>query len=276
MTILNKTAKPFLKWAGGKRQLLPVINEYLPKEFNHYYEPFVGAGAVFFDLNAENNTINDFNSELINTYQVIKDNVEDLIEDLKRHKNEKEYYLHIRSLDRRDDFKDISPVERASRMIYLNKTCFNGLYRVNSKNQYNVPFANLKNPTILNEEVLRDAHYYLNERNVTILTGDFEDAVRTAKEGDFVYMDPPYDLVTEVSFVTYSTSKFEKDAQLRVKKVFDELTSRGCKVMLSNSATDFILETFKEYDTNIVQAKRFINSVSSKRGNVPEVLVTNY
>lgn len=269
--------KPFLKWAGGKRQLLPEINKHLPKKFYTYYEPFIGAGAVLFDLTPTKAVVNDYNKELINTYLVIKNNLNELIEDLKKHINEKEYYLEIRALDRIENYCEISPIIKASRFIYLNKTCFNGLYRVNSKGYFNVPFANAKNPSIYNEEVLVNIHNYLNNNDIQIHSGDFDKVLQNAKENDFVYLDPPYDPLSETSsFTNYIDYEFNKKEQERVKKVVDRLTNQNVKVMISNSSTDFIKELYKDYNIHIVQAKRNINSKGDSRGNVDELIIKNY
>ncbi|ABS24172.1 DNA adenine methylase [Bacillus paranthracis] len=273
----NKLAQPFLKWAGGKRQLLPEIRKYVPKRINTYYEPFIGAGAVLFDIQPKRAVINDINSELASVYNVIKNNVDELIEDLKKHENDKDYFYEIRDLDRQEEYKNLSPVQRASRIIYLNKTCFNGLFRVNSQGQFNVPFGKYKNPQIVNEIVLRAVHNYLSSNNVTILNGDFETAVEKAKKGDFVYFDPPYDPVSDTSsFTGYSLDGFNKDDQRRLKYLFVELDKRGVNVLLSNSATDFIQELYEGFNIQIVSASRNINANASGRGKIDEVLVMNY
>lgn len=273
----NKLAQPFLKWAGGKRQLLPEIRKYIPKKINTYYEPFLGAGAVLFDIQPKKAVINDINTELINTYIAIRDHVDELINDLKKHKNEKEYFYAIRDLDRKEEFKELSLVERASRIIYLNKTCFNGLFRVNSQGHFNVPFGKYKNPQIVNEIVLRAVHNYLNSNDITILNVDFEKAVENAKKGDFIYFDPPYDPVSDTSsFTGYSLYGFDKDDQIRLRDLFVELDKRGCKVLLSNSATDFIKDLYKDFHIEVVSANRNINANASRRGKIDEVLVMNY
>lgn len=273
----NKLAQPFLKWAGGKRQLLPEIRKYIPKKINTYYEPFLGAGAVLFDIQPKKAVINDINTELINTYIAIRDHVDELINDLKKHKNEKEYFYAIRDLDRKEEFKELSLVERASRIIYLNKTCFNGLFRVNSQGHFNVPFGKYKNPQIVNEIVLRAVHNYLNSNDITILNVDFEKAVENAKKGDFIYFDPPYDPVSDTSsFTGYSLYGFDKDDQIRLRDLFVELDKRGCKVLLSNSATDFIKNLYKDFHIEVVSANRNINANASRRGKIDEVLVMNY
>lgn len=274
----SRVIQPFLKWAGGKRQLLPEIRKYIPKRMGTYYEPFLGGGAVLFDLQPKKAVINDINSELINTYLVIKNNVDELIEDLRKHENTSDYYYKIRDLDRdKNRFSKLSDVEKASRLIYLNKTCFNGLFRVNSQGQFNVPFGRYKNPNIVNEFVLRAVSHYLNNNEVKILNGDFADAVSSAKKGDFVYFDSPYDPVSETaSFTGYTLGGFNKDEQIRLRDLFVDLDKRRCKVLLSNSATDFIKDLYKDYHIEIVSATRNINSIATKRGKIDEVLVMNY
>lgn len=269
--------KPFLKWAGGKRQLLPEIKKYIPENINTYYEPFVGAGAVFLDFAFENCVINDQNLELINCYNVIKKDVSKLIEELKNYKNEKEFFVTIRQLDRDDNFSKLNHIKKAARIIYLNKTCFNGLYRVNKNGYFNVPFGGYKNPTILDEDNAREIHTYLRDKNVKITNLDFEECLKDVKEGDFVYLDPPYDPVSETSsFTTYGKNGFSRDEQKRLKKVLDELSKKNVKWLLSNSATPFIKELYKDYTIIEVDAKRNINSDATKRGTIKEVLIKNY
>lgn len=271
-------AQPFLKWAGGKRQLLPDIDKYRPRQADTYFEPFVGAGAVLFHLKPSRAVINDVNAQLINAYDMIKHQVDALVEDLKRHRNEKDYFYELRDADRQPGFEEWSSVRKASRIIYLNKTCFNGLFRVNSQGHFNVPFGKYKNPQIVNETVLRAVSRYLNENEVRILEPqDFVQAVRPAKKGDFVYFDPPYDPVTQTSsFTGYSLNGFRREDQVRLRDTFVDLDRRGCKILLSNSATDFIKELYQEYRIEIVSASRNINSVAAKRGKIDEVLVMNY
>ena len=272
----NPLTRPFLKWAGGKRQLLPQISELVPK-MKTYYEPFIGAGAVLFYLQPKKVVINDTNAELINCYNVIKDNLDELIEDLNNHKNEKEYFYLIRELDRMPAYQKLSDVGRSSRIIYLNKTCYNGLFRVNSQGQFNTPFGRYNNPKIVDKTVLKAVNKYLNSHDVTILNLDFEEAVSTAKKGDFVYFDPPYDPISDTSsFTGYDINGFNKDEQKRLKDTFEELTNKGVKCMLSNSKTPFITKLYKEYGTIDVSAIRSINSNASKRGKIEEILVLNY
>ncbi len=276
----NALLQPFLKWAGGKRQLLPHIRKYVPNitKGKAYYEPFVGAGAVLFELQPKIAYINDVNDELINCYQVIKNDVEALIEDIKTHQTDSsEYFYKIREKDRSPAYKDWSPVQRASRIIFLNKTCYNGLFRVNSQGQFNAPFGNYKNPTIVDEIVVGAISKYLNQNNIQITQLDFEEAVKEAEKGDFVYFDPPYDPLSDTaSFTGYNLDKFGKDEQIRLKNVYDKLTAKGCKAMLSNSSTDFIQELYKDYKIITILANRNINSVGTGRGQINEFLILNY
>ncbi len=276
----NVLAQPFLKWAGGKRQLLPVIKGYFPKRFTQYYEPFVGAGAVLFYLQPNQGVINDTNSELINCYQVIKRNPEKLLKLCQEHRenNSKEHYYWLREQDRKDDFKDRSPVERAARIIYLNKTCFNGLFRVNSSGQFNVPYGKYSNPLITDSAVVRAVSDYLNQRDISILEGDFEKAVSNARKGAFIYFDPPYHPLSDTSsFTGYSVNGFGEDEQIRLKEVCDKLSERGCQVLVSNSSASFIKELYcdPKYEIVEVKASRAINTVASKRGRIKELLIYN-
>lgn len=276
----NELLQPFLKWAGGKRQLLPYIRKYLPQftRATTYFEPFVGAGAVLFDLQRPKANINDANQELINCYKVIKNEVEALIEHVKTHKTDSsEYYYKIREQDRSLEYAKLTPVERASRIIFLNKTCYNGLFRVNSQGQFNVPYGNYKNPTLVDAIIIRAISNYLNQNNVLITNLDFEEAVKDAKKGDFVYFDPPYDPISDTSsFTGYNLDKFGKEEQSRLRSTYDRLTSNGCKVMLSNSSTEFIKDLYKGYNIIAIPANRNINSVATSRGQIEELLILNY
>jgi DNA adenine methylase len=278
VTDTNKLVKPFLKWAGGKRQLVPEITaRYLPTVYNTYYEPFLGAGALLLELQPDQAVINDSNSELINCYEVLRDSVEELIEYLGQHKNEEGYYYEIRGWDRTQEFKNRTAIERASRIMFLNRTCYNGLFRVNSQGQFNVPFGSYRNPNIVNETTLRAVSHYLRNAHIRILNGDFQEAVKDAKKGDFIYFDPPYDPVSETaSFTNYDANGFSKDEQIRLKLTFDQLVERGCNVLLSNACTNFIIELYQSYRIEKVAAARAINSNALKRGKVDEVLVMNY
>lgn len=233
------------------------------------------------DLKHNDIVINDINTDLIDTYKAVKDHVDILIELLERHaeNNSKEYYYCVREYDRNGKLDELSKVERAARFIYLNKTCFNGLYRVNSKGQFNVPFGNYKNPNIVNEATLRIVSEYLNNNKIKILNTDYKSALTDAKSGDFVYLDPPYAPIDEKqSFVSYTSLGFDLDDQEELRNVFVELDKKGCYVMLSNSSVPKIHELYKEYKatTKILGATRMINSDAKGRGKVDEVLVMNY
>ncbi len=274
----NAQLAPVLKWVGGKRQLLPEIKKSLPRGFPTYYEPFFGGGAVLFDLQPSSAVVNDVNHELINVYCMIRDNVDGLVDHLRTHRNEADYFYDIRELDREQSiYSRLSDLERASRILYLNKTCYNGLFRVNQQGEFNAPFGRYKNPNIVNETGLRAASHYFNQAKITFKCGDFEGALKGIRKGDFVYFDPPYDPVTEsANFTGYVKGGFNRDEQKRLKKLCDTLSSRGIRFLLSNSSTDFILDLYKDYRIRFVQAKRAVNSQGDKRGNVDEVLVTNY
>jgi len=276
----QQNPRPFLKWVGGKGQLIPQMERFFPLEFNDYYEPFVGAGAVFFWLYRNKKLkdqiiLNDKNSELINCYRVIKDDPEALISDLKKHKYEKEYYMDIRNADRNlERFDKWTDIKKASRTIYLNKTCFNGLYRLNKKGQFNVPMGKYKNPTICDEDNLRAIHKALE--NVTIVCGDFQDCLKDVEVDDFVYFDPPYHpLSATARFTSYTRDKFTKKDQRRVYGSFRYLSKRECYALLSNSYCDFVLDLYKKFYIETIMAKRSINRDADKRGKIREILVMN-
>ena len=282
----NKLVLPVLKWVGGKRQLLPIIHKYLPKLSNTatYYEPFIGGGAVFFDLQPSKAVVNDINNELINVYQTIRDDVEKLIAELgnkNKYANTSECYYKIRELDRNPDvYNKLSNIEKAARVIYLNKTCYNGLYRVNSMGEFNSPFGRYKNPSIVNEIGLRAVSKYFREANITFRNMDFEKALEGIKKGDFVYFDPPYvPLSTTSNFTGYNESGFGSEEQERLKSLCDKLTDQGVHILLSNSDCEYIRNLFsdkKRYTIIEVKAKRSINSISSARGEISEVLIINH
>lgn len=278
----DKLVSPVVKWVGGKRQLLPEIEKYIPEKMSTYYEPFLGGGAVFFHLQKNKAVVNDVNEELINLYKVIRDNVVELIKDLKKHENTSEYFYDIRELDRdKEVYNNLSDIERASRMHYLNKTCFNGLFRVNQQGEFNTPFGKYKNPDFINKKTLIAVSNYFNKSNIRFKCGDFEDAVKHIRKEAFVYFDPPYDPVSDsANFTGYDKGGFNRLEQKRLKALCDKLDDRGVKFLLSNSATDFILELYgdekREYKIEIVKARRAINSKGNKRGKVDEVLVRNY
>lgn len=273
----NKLVAPVVKWVGGKRQILDEIIKYVPGNFSEYYEPFLGGGAVLFELQPKKAVVNDINNELMNIYEVIMKNVEELIEDLKQHKNEKEHFNKIRELDRdRERYNMLTPVQRASRIIYLNKTCYNGLFRVNKSGEFNVPFGNYKNPNIADEITLRAVSSYFNRSKIRFTCQDFADVLKRAGKGAFVYLDPPYDPVSETaSFTGYDKGGFDRDEQIRLKKTCDKLNKKGVKFLLSNSATEFIRDLYQDYRIEAIRAKRAINSKADRRGDVDEVLVMN-
>lgn len=275
---LYTKAEPFLKWAGGKGQLLKQYEAFFPDKFNKYLEPFVGGGAVFFHL-FNTKRINtdtpvfliDSNEELINCYSTIKENAERLIAILTsgKYKNNKKTFYKIRKESPKNVY------ERAARVIYLNKTCFNGLYRVNSKGKFNVPFGNYKNPTICNKDNLLAVSNALQKVNIEL--GDFEKYLNYAKRGDFIYFDPPYQPLNQTSsFTSYTRDSFGIKDQERLRKVFDELDKRQCKVMLSNSDTKFIRKLYSNYRIETVYAKRAINCKASGRGEISELVILNY
>jgi len=251
------------------------MEEHFPKNYNKYFEPFIGGGAVFFHLLPENSIISDSNPDLINCYQVIKEDVEELIKSLKKHKYEKDYYYEIRALDRDiDKFAELSDVEKASRSIYLNKSGYNGLYRVNSKGFFNVPFGRHINPKICDETNLRNVNRAL--KKVEIFLGSFEICLKFAKKDDFIYLDPPYFPLSETAlFTSYTKNSFDKSSQIKLFEVFKELNKRGCNIILSNSYSDFILDLYKEFKIVTLKAKRNINSNSQKRGLIKEVMILN-
>ena len=272
--------KPFVKWAGGKRQILDKLIKYVPEDFNTYYEPFVGGGALLFELSPKNAVINDSNEELINVFRCIKDEekLTKMCNELNHHEanHSEEYYYKIRNIDRdKNKFNRLSDYKRAARTIYLNKACFNGLYRVNSKGEFNVPFGKKLKVNTYEGQNIGIIHAYLNFNNIKILSIDFEEAVKDAKEGDFIYFDPPYDSDT-YTFNSYTEDGFSKDEQIRLSNVFKNLSDRGCYVMLSNHNTILINELYKDFYIHKITAKRNINSNGKKRGKVEEVIITNY
>lgn len=275
----NKLVSPFLKWVGGKRQIMSSIVEHLPKNIKsyNYIEPFIGGGAVLFHLQPKNAIINDFNIELINVYEVIKNNLEELINDLKKHENNADYFYELRSLDRTFEFKNLTPIHRASRIIYLNKTCYNGLYRVNNAGEFNAPFGRYKNPNIVNEPTLKAVNKYLKSNNVIIQSGDYSEILKLADEKSFIYLDPPYHPISESSnFTGYVQGGWDMYDQVNLRMACDELNNKGVKFLLSNSSAEFIKEQYKDYKIVTVKANRSINSDSANRGEVEEVLIKNY
>jgi DNA adenine methylase len=275
--------KPYLKWAGGKRALLPEIRKLFPRDIRDavYYEPFLGAGAVFFDLQPERAVINDNNRQLILSCRVIKEQVEDLIAllgEYRRRNNAADYYA-LRDLDRdAGEFSRLSDTQKAARLIFLNKTCFNGLYRVNAQGCFNVPYGRYKNPSICEEELLRRISGYLNSHEITLRCGDFEEAVSDAGEGAFVYFDPPYHSPDRTNFTGYQAEGFGEGEQRRLRDLMVRLSRRGIKCLLSNSDTEYIRSLYGDapFVTARVLTKRSISADASFRGPVSEVLIRNW
>lgn len=272
--------KPFVKWAGGKRQIVDKLLMYAPDEFNTYYEPFVGGGALLFELSPKKAVINDSNKELINVYSVLRNEEKfkkmcSILNTYEKN-NSEEFYYELRNKDRnKSSFDRLSDYKRAGRTIYLNKACFNGLYRVNSKNEFNVPFGKKTKVNTYDIGNLITVSNYLTMNDIKILNVDFEDSVKDAQKGDFIYFDPPYDSETSI-FNSYTEDGFGKEEQRRLAKVYKELSNKGCYVMLSNNNTTLIKELYKDFNIHIIEAKRSINSNGKKRGKVEEVIITNY
>ena len=275
----NKLISPVLKWVGGKRQLLETFQPLFPKKFTSYCEPFLGGGAVFFHLQPKKALINDINADLMLVYSVIRDDVENLINELLKYKNEAEFFYSVRCWDRdKEKYASLSNVERVARIIFMNKTCYNGLYRVNHSGEFNAPFGNYKNPNIVNAPVLRAVSKYLNESEIILTALDFAEVLHSdIPQNTFVYLDPPYYPVSATAnFTGYSKGGFTREDQIRLRECCDYLTKNKIKFMLSNSDTEFIREQYSAYNITRVQAKRSINSVGDRRGNVNEVVVRNY
>ncbi len=267
--------RPVLKWAGGKSQLLPELIKRAPCDFVAYHEPFVGGGALFFELARQGRLgrayISDINQTLIDVYVALRDNVESVIALLQQHRYERSYYYRIRALEP----QSLPLAARAARVIYLNRTCFNGLYRENRAGRFNVPFGRYKNPTICDESNLRAASEAL--QNVDISCRPFTSVLDFARPGDFVYFDPPYHPLSPTSnFTSYDRNGFSEHDQMELRDILDQLTRRGVKVMLSNSDTRFIRELYQGYEVVTVSASRAINSKADSRGKITEVIVCNY
>lgn len=277
------TVKPIMKWVGGKRELLPDLRKNIPssfdKETNTYYEPFIGGGALLFDILPHHGVINDSNEELINLYKVVKNDVDSLIKEVSSYPYDKDFYYSIRELDRKEGFPDfISDIQRAARTLYLNKTCFNGLYRVNKKGQFNTPFGKYSNPTICKENDLKDVSSYFNDNDISIMSGDFAQCVKDAQEGDFVYLDPPYVPLSKTSsFTSYTKEGFEDCDQKRIKSIIDDLSNNGVYVLMSNSSSSDVFDLYSsDYNIETVKVARKVNSKAHKRNKIDEFLIKNY
>ncbi len=275
---MDDKIQPILKWVGGKTQILDVILTKIPESFETYYEPFVGGAAVLLELKPKKAVINDLNAELVNYYKVVRDNPQELIDDLSKHKNESDYFYEIRAFDRNHTYLELSDIERASRFQYLNKTSYSGLYRVNLRGEFNTPYGKYKKPNIINEDRINAVSKFFRKINIEILNTDFEMALSSAMNGDFVYLDPPYDVEKGTSdFTGYTANGFGKENQIKLKQVCDILTRNGVKFLLSNSNTEFIRQLYCEYNIEIVSVNRSINSkVDRRKKSAEEVLITNY
>ena len=275
----NSSIAPFAKWAGGKRQLIPQIRERMPEQFNNYYEPFVGGGAVIFELLPQNAVINDINRALINAYQMICEHPQEFLQEINRLDAEmwedgKEYYYSLREHYNDKLMKEEFDVELAALFVFINKHCFNGLYRVNGKGLFNVPYNNSRRSSVDEKSIMEISEYL---RNVRIISGDFEVACEGAGEGDFVFIDSPYAPLNPTSFESYTKEGFDIESHRRLANLFDELTTRGCYCMLTNHNTELINELYgnKGYTIDVVSVKRMINSDASNRVG-EEVIICNY
>lgn len=274
MNYANMT--PFVKWVGGKRQLIKEIEKRLPSTYNNYYEPFVGGGAILFHLKPKKAFINDINKVLINSYKIIKENPNELIETLKQLDNQeitKEKYYELREKFNKKLLQEEFDIETASLFIFLNKRCFNGLYRVNSKGLFNVPFNNKSKCDSYNNANIINISEYL--KNVELSNLDFEESLKNAKPGDFIFFDSPYAPLNPTSFESYTKEGFEKKDHIRLSMLFKELDKKGCFVMLTNHNTSLIRELYNDYRIEIVDVKRNINSDGKNRVG-KEVIITNY
>lgn len=271
-------AKPFIKWVWWKRQLISQFEKLYPLEFNNYFEPFLWWWAVFFNLQRDQSFLSDVNEELINVYQIIKTKPRKLISFLESLEYSKEKFLELRLWDRQEwGLKKYSTVERAGRFIYMNRTCFNGLYRVNSRWEFNVPFWTYSNPDYVQKENILNTSKLLKKTRAVIKLQSFEKVLDNAQKWDFVYFDPPYDVLSNSSnFTSYDSSWFWQDMQKKLANVFRKLNKKWVFVMLSNHNTPFIRELYKWFRFEIVKASRRVNSKGSGRGEVEEIVVMNY
>lgn len=272
----NILISPIVKWVGGKRQLLADIMPLINKKCSTYVEPFIGGGAVFFELQPKKAVINDYNAELINVYTTVRDLPEELIKKLEEHNsnNSEDYYYEMRALDRTLEYATLSSIDKAARILYLNKTCYNGLYRVNSSGQFNSPYGKYKNPNIVNATTIRAMSKYLRNPKITIKQGDYRDALKGLRQGAFVYLDPPYmPISTSSSFTGYTENGFSYEQQVALKRECDRLKEKGIAFLQSNSDCEAIRDLYTGYDIRTLQAKRNINSDGNKRGEISEVLI---
>ncbi len=275
MENIKSDTYPFVKWVGGKRQLLDDLWQVMPTSYNRYFEPFIGGGALYFELQPTNAYIADLNIDLINLYLTVRDNVQELIENLKNYRNTKEDYLLVRDWDRTPEYNTMSNVQKAGRFIYLNRTCFNGLFRVNSRGEFNVPYGRYVNPKILDEKNLLNCSRLL--KTATIKHADFSEILACISAGDFVYFDPPYiPLNPTSSFTSYTKEGFGLSTQKKLRDLCIELSKRNVKFLLSNSDTEITRELYSQFSIQTVYASRQINANAQGRGKITELLVRNY
>lgn len=276
---MNKVT-PCVKWAGGKRQILNNLLEFMPKKFKCYYEPFIGGGALLFEITPKKFKINDSNKELICIYKCLRNNklFKKFYECCKTHEknHSEEYFYKIREMDRKKSYNKLPTYIKAARCVYLNKACFNGLYRVNKKGYFNVPSGKYQKIKCFDDINIKKLNKYFNKYKPVILNKDFEYAIKSAKAGDFIYFDPPYDVVGDQSFTSYTIEGFNRKEQLRLRDVVTDLTKKGVLIMISNANTEFIRDIYKDFNIHIINAKRVINSKSDRRGDIEEVIITNY
>lgn len=276
---MTKTIKPFVGWAGGKSQLLPEIETEIKRagQFDTYYEPFVGGGAVLFDLLPQKAVINDYNQELINAYRTIRDDLPNLLTELSKLHNSKDDFYEIRAWDREPDYANLSKAKKAARFIYLIKTCFNSLYRVNRKGYFNTPYGRKRTIQIVDQDNLTAISQYLNDNEVAITSGDFAKVLAQVKPNSLVYLDPPYvPLTATASFTSYTSVGFNKSDQECLAQSCQHLDRIGAKFIASNSDTELVHELYQQFNIRTVYAKRNINANGKKRGAVAEVLITNF
>ena len=268
-----RPSRPIIKWAGGKGALLKQIAPFFPEstDYQRYFEPFLGGAAVFFHLQPPQSYLFDLNADLVELYTMVRDDVEGVIDALTPHHNARDYFDEVRV----QDTATLSGLERAARFIFLNRTCYNGLYRVNSKGQFNVPFGRHINPTICDAKGLRAASRALE--NAQLNVADFETSLADCRAGDFIYFDPPYaPLSATSSFISYTKDGFDANDQRRLAELYRELDRRGCLLMLSNSSAPLVYELYQGFSLHKIAARRAINSKASGRGTVLELLVTNF
>lgn len=276
---MTNTISPIVKWAGGKTQLLGKLTALMPtEEITTYCEPFLGGGAMLFNIKPRVAYVNDINAGLMNVYSIIRYFPEALIAELRGYENTSEFFYKIRDLDRNAErFVALSPVKQAARFIFLNKTCFNGLYRENRQGQFNVSYGKYKNPDFVNANGICAVSQYFNAANIYFTSMDFAEVIKVLPAGAFVYLDPPYDPISETAnFTDYTRYGFTRNDHIRLRQCCDEMTARGIKFMLSNSNTDFIRQLYSEYNITKISARRVINCNGEGRGTVTELVIRNY